>query len=159
MLVNVVGGSSKRQDVLKEKQAEKLLERLKKGATNSGKGLNQERTLQRASDTRWGSHYHSLVNLNIMFDAMIEVLDFFAQDGREREQRGEASFLLRTLQTFDFIFFLKLMLNILGITNVLSKALQRRDQDIENAVKLSEIPQLVLNQMKSYTVRYLHYMG
>ena len=94
-----------------------------------------------------------------MFDAMIEVLDFFAQDGREREQRGEASFLLRTLQTFDFIFFLKLMLNILGITNVLSKALQRRDQDIENAVKLSEIPQLVLNQMKSYTVRYLHYMG
>ena len=52
MLVNVVGGSSKRQDVLKEKQAEKLLERLKKGATDSGKGLNQERTLQRASDIR-----------------------------------------------------------------------------------------------------------
>ncbi|XP_057515099.1 uncharacterized protein LOC130796739 [Amaranthus tricolor] len=148
MLFNVVRESNKRQDMLKEKQAEKLLERLKMGVTNSGKGLDQESTLRRDGDTRWGSDYHSFVNLKIMFDAMIEVLDFFAQDGRERDQRGETSFLSRTLQTFDFIFCLKLMLNILGITNVLSKALQRRDQDIENVVKLVKFCKEELQKMR-----------
>ncbi|CAO2822943.1 unnamed protein product [Amaranthus hypochondriacus] len=139
MVVNVVGGSSKCQDMLKEKQAEKVLEGLKMGVINSGQGSNQESTLQRAGDTRWGSHYHSVVNFIIIFDAVVDVLDFLAQDGREREQKGEALFLSRTLQTFDFIFTLKLMLTILGMTNVLSKALQKKDQDIENAIKLVKI--------------------
>ena len=38
-----------------------------------------------------------------MFDNVIDVLDFITQDSREREQKVEALFLSRTLQTFDFI--------------------------------------------------------
>ncbi|XP_057543892.1 uncharacterized protein LOC130823287 [Amaranthus tricolor] len=40
MIINIVGGSSKRQDMLNVYQAEKVLEGLKMSVINSGKGLN-----------------------------------------------------------------------------------------------------------------------
>ena len=54
-IVNVVGASCKCRDILREKQAAKVVEALKDGEISSGQGLNQESTLIRASDTRWGS--------------------------------------------------------------------------------------------------------
>ena len=41
------------------------------------------------------------------------------------------------MQSFEFIFILHLMKNILGITHELSQALQRSDQDIVNANEIS----------------------
>jgi hypothetical protein len=42
------------------------------------------------------------------------------------------------------------MKNVLGITNELSQALQQKDQDILNAMKLVEISKLRLQAMREY---------
>ncbi|KAF8396511.1 hypothetical protein HHK36_018134 [Tetracentron sinense] len=129
-VVNVVGASCKRRDILREKQADKVIEALSSGELSSGQGLNQETSLKRAGDTRWGSHYDTLISLNVMFSAVIDVLEIIDKDGSRGEQRIEANALLDSTQSFEFAFFLHLMKNILGITNELSKALQQKEQDL-----------------------------
>ena len=138
-VVNIVGASCKRRDVLREKQLNNVKEALRVGELSTGRGLNQETSLQRAGDTRWGSHYGSLINLILMFSSIVDVLEIIVEDGSSLEQRGEAFGLLDSVQSFDFVFNLHLMRNILGITNELSLALQRRDQDIINAMTLVRV--------------------
>lgn len=147
-LVNVVGGSCKRRDILREKQASKVIEALSSGEITSGRGLNQESSLQRPGDTRWGSHYGTLMNLIILFSSVIDVLEIVAEDGTSSEQKGEACVLLDLIQSFEFVFNMHLMKNVLGISNELSQALQRKDQDIVNAMILVKLSKQRLQQMR-----------
>ena len=73
-----------------------------------------------------------------MFDSVIDVLEIIESDGGLK-QKGQAYALLSCLQSFEFVFVLHLMKMILGITNCLSESLQRRDQDIVNAMTLVKI--------------------
>ena len=57
-------------------------------------------------------------------------------DGVSLDQRGEVDILLNLLQSFDFVSSLFLMKEILGITNVLSHALQKKDLDILSVMAL-----------------------
>ena len=141
-LLNVVGGSCKRHDMLREKQINYVREALGKGEIPSGQGLNQETSLKRAVDTRWGSHYATLINLILMYSSIIDVLEIIKEDGSNADQRAEANGLLYLLEDFDFAFTLHLMKNVLGISNELSQALQRKDQDIINAMNLVNITKL-----------------
>ncbi|XP_077215942.1 uncharacterized protein LOC143850597 [Tasmannia lanceolata] len=59
--LNVVGGSCNRHDIFQEIQLAKIKEALENGELSNGQGLNQETTLKRAWDTRWSSHYRTLV--------------------------------------------------------------------------------------------------
>ena len=43
-----------------------MVEHLDHGEISTGKGLNQETHLVRSGDTRWGSHYKTIVRLLIM---------------------------------------------------------------------------------------------
>ncbi|XP_074326930.1 uncharacterized protein LOC141664873 [Apium graveolens] len=95
--------------------------------------------MKRAGDTRWGSHYGTLVSVISMFESIVDVLDFIVEDGLNSEQRGEAFNLLVLIQSFDFIFSLHLMKVILGITNELSIVLQRKENDIVNAMQLVKL--------------------
>ncbi|XP_062085725.1 uncharacterized protein LOC133791830 [Humulus lupulus] len=115
MVINVGGCSSKRCDILREKQDDIISEALKCGEISSGRGLNQETNLKHPSDTRWGSHYATLVSLINLFSPKL---------------------------------ILHLMKALLGIPNELSKALQRKDQDIANAMKLVEICKKILQAMR-----------
>ncbi|PIA28631.1 hypothetical protein AQUCO_06800059v1 [Aquilegia coerulea] len=80
-IVNVVGVSCKRMDNLRNKQAAKVFMQLKSGELSSGKGLNREIGLKRPSDTRWGSHYGTLVNFIVIFSSVVEVLDEQMREG------------------------------------------------------------------------------
>ena len=73
-----------------------------------------------------------------MYDSVIDVLLIIENDGLV-EQRGQAYALLNSLQSFEFAFILHLMKKIMGITNALSEALQRKDQDIVNAMGLVKV--------------------
>ena len=53
------------------------------------------------------------------------------------------------MQTFDFVFMLHLMKTTLGITCNLSDALQRKDQDIVNAINLLRVSRRRLNSLKN----------
>ncbi|PIA62155.1 hypothetical protein AQUCO_00200274v1 [Aquilegia coerulea] len=105
-VVNIVGASCKR-----------LMEAFEKGEIQSGKGLNQETNLKRSGDTRWSSHYSTLLNMIFMFPSVIDVFKDIVEDGRNSEQRGEASALMDQMQSFTFIFSMYLMTSILRITN------------------------------------------
>ena len=80
----------------------------------------QESTRICASDTRWGSDYGTLLSLISLFSAVIDMLDVIVEEGSN--SRAEASNLLDSMQSFDFVFSLHLMISILGITNDLSQA-------------------------------------
>ncbi|KAL5564027.1 hypothetical protein UlMin_033774, partial [Ulmus minor] len=57
IVVNVVGASAKRSDILQDKQGIIIAEALQNGEISSGRDLNQHTSLKRCEDTRWGSHY------------------------------------------------------------------------------------------------------
>ncbi|KAK8570921.1 hypothetical protein V6N13_103318 [Hibiscus sabdariffa] len=64
-LLNFVGGSPKRKEFLREKQAEHVVEALSLGQLESGTGLNQEIGLSKPGDTRWGSHFKTILNIRL----------------------------------------------------------------------------------------------
>ncbi|XP_016165011.2 zinc finger MYM-type protein 1-like [Arachis ipaensis] len=100
-LCNVVGASCKRRDMLHDSQMTKTIEALK--------------TLKRAGDTRWGSHYGTILRLISLFPSVVNVLEYVEEDGNNSEQRAEA------------------------FTNELSQALQMNDQNIVNAMALVKV--------------------
>ncbi|KAH9783053.1 TTF-type domain-containing protein [Citrus sinensis] len=149
-VINIVAALSKRYEILKEKHAIAVIEALKTGELKSGQGMNQEITLKRSGYTRWSSHYGTLISIITMFSSIIDVLEIIANDASNSEQRFEANSTLKFMQTFDFVFTLYLMKNILGFANELSQALQRKDQYIVNSMKLVSICKLGLQRMREH---------
>ncbi|XP_008229786.1 PREDICTED: zinc finger MYM-type protein 1-like [Prunus mume] len=135
-VLNIVGASLKRRDILREKQALKVIEALSNGELSSRQRLNQELGVRRPCDT---SHYGTLLNFVAMFSSIIDVLEEISYDRVGIDPKHVAFILLGLLQSFDFVFSLHLMMIILGIKNELLQALQRDDQDIINAMDLVEI--------------------
>ncbi|XP_070667905.1 uncharacterized protein [Malus domestica] len=66
---------------------------------------------------------------------MVHVLQMVIDDN-PNESAGDANKLMREIRTFEFVFHLFLMKVILRLTNDLSQALQRKDQEIVNAMAL-----------------------
>ncbi|XP_019266658.1 PREDICTED: uncharacterized protein LOC109244084 [Nicotiana attenuata] len=97
----------------------------------TGRGLNQERGLQPPGDTRWGSHYNTLDNLAVLFPSIIHVLEFTAHECPNYANRIVAESLM-----------------VLTMTNELSYALQRMDQDIVNALGLLALTKQRLKMMR-----------
>ncbi|GKE06175.1 zinc finger MYM-type protein 1-like protein [Tanacetum coccineum] len=114
-------------DILREKQVEKIVEAMSLGEIKNGRGLHQEYTLQRENDTRWSSHCKALINIGLLFPSIIFVLGHVMRDGVSADQKGEAKGLLAWLTCFDFAFTSIMMKNILRITNTLALALQKKE--------------------------------
>ena len=87
--------------------------------------MNQETNLKRSGDTRWGSYYETILNLILMFSAVVDVLEIIEEDGLSN-QKVETRSIIRSILFFEFVFALHLMKNILEITNELSIALQKK---------------------------------
>ncbi|XP_070045858.1 uncharacterized protein [Nicotiana tomentosiformis] len=135
-------------DDLRESQTEKVQEALEMGELETGRGLNQELGLARAADTRWGSHYKSFKNFISMFGSIIDVLDTIVVDARTLEERVKAKRYLSTCQTFEVAFMLYLMRDVLEITNELNTSLQKREQDIANAILLVKVAKKRLQKIR-----------
>ncbi|CAL8116952.1 unnamed protein product [Prunus armeniaca] len=134
-VVNHVGASCKRRDLLRGQLQEELVIAFENDCLITGRGLNQETSLKRAGDTRWNSHYGTLISIISMFTSVVHVLQMVIDDN-PNESVGEANKLMREIRSFEFVFHLFLMKVILGLTNDLSQALQRKDQEIVNAMAL-----------------------
>ncbi|KAG5604983.1 hypothetical protein H5410_026475 [Solanum commersonii] len=90
------------------------------GELEMGRGLNQELGLVKAGDTRWRSHYNSFENFISSFDSIVDVLDTLVENASTLEKRASVLGFLRSYQTFETIFLLYLMTDVLGITNDLN---------------------------------------
>ena len=146
-LLNFLGGSPKRKEFLRQKQAEHVAEALTLGELESGTGLNQERSLSRPGDTRGGSHFRTILNVLNMYPTILESLDDIGAIS-DRVDRNKAESLTHLLMTFDFIFVAHLMKSIFSITNELNMALQKSDQDIVNAMTMVDVTKRHLQKLR-----------
>ncbi|QHO07770.1 Zinc finger MYM-type protein [Arachis hypogaea] len=138
----------KRHDQLQEAQAIENANLVAQNELETGKGVNQISTLQRVVDTRWSSHFNSICSLVKMFTATNIVLNNIIEDRTTYAQRGEAYGVSKILLSFEFVFTLHLMKEIMGITNVLCQALQQQSQDILNAMHIVSTSKLLLQKLR-----------
>ena len=91
--------------------------------------MNQETNLKRSGNTCWGSYYGTILNLILMFSVVIDVLKIIEEDGLSN-QKVEAQSIMRLILSFEFVFALHLMKNILGIISELSIALPKKKKKL-----------------------------
>lgn len=102
----------------------------------------------RPGDTRWGSHYKTVQHILIMYRSIRKVL---LQVGKDRSQSAEAikaQTAFQSFVSFEFVFMAHLLNTILGYTDDLNTALQRREQDIVNAVELIVLTKMQLEMLR-----------
>jgi hypothetical protein len=93
------------------------LSKLESGEIFSRKWKHQNTNLVRPGDTRWSSHFTTLLCIESMWDLAVKVLSMIHEDERNP---GRAAGLVRKMESFSFVFNMKLMLKVLCITNELS---------------------------------------
>ena len=96
-IFNVVGASSKRHDILCEKQTVEVVESLQNIEMSTGRGLNQEMNIKRPGDTRWISHYGAIASLITIFSSVINMVENIVEDGLNSEQRAKSNILIQLL--------------------------------------------------------------
>ncbi|XP_042404603.1 zinc finger MYM-type protein 1-like [Zingiber officinale] len=134
-IVNTSASSCKRADKLRQLEHDRKVKLLERGEISSCRGLNQETSLARPGDTRWGSHHSILCHIEQMWPSVIEVLQNLIDDG-DRSSKGLSRTLVERMERYEFVFILLLMKRILAITNHLSTVLKEKDQNIMNAMHL-----------------------
>ncbi|XP_022865544.1 zinc finger MYM-type protein 1-like [Olea europaea var. sylvestris] len=130
IIVNLVGASCKCVDALRTCYQANILEKLNTGELTSGSGQFQEMSLACPGDTRWGSHLLKITCFINMFNAIIDVLENILADGVHSDKKSSTVRQMNAMQDFEFVFNLHFMFEILAITDDLSQALQKKDQDI-----------------------------
>ncbi|XP_042041495.1 zinc finger MYM-type protein 1-like [Salvia splendens] len=110
-------GASNMRDQLRQLQHDRLVEQLNDGEVISGRGKNQETSLVRPGDTRWGSHYFTLLRLCSMWSSVEKVLEVVRDDATLRDNRSTTEGLIERMDNYEFVFTLHLMKHLLGITN------------------------------------------
>ncbi|CAH9134047.1 unnamed protein product [Cuscuta epithymum] len=83
-----------------------------------------------------------------MFSATCEVLINVIEDGTTHAQRGDADAAYEVLTSFEFVFILHLMRNVLEISNMLCQALQLQSQDILNAIHLVSSTKILIQKLR-----------
>jgi hypothetical protein len=146
-LLNVLGMSCKKIRMLRVAQAEYMIEALKLGEIEIGQGQNQEMGLARPGDTRWGSHYRTVMHVMALYPSIRKVLFKIGNESNGAEANG-AQTMLTVFKSFEFVFLLHLMNEIFGYTNDLCNALQKREQDIVNAMDLLEFTKVELKVLR-----------
>ncbi|KAM1774056.1 hypothetical protein EV2_044519 [Malus domestica] len=72
-----------------------------------------------------------------MYDASCTVLENIKNDrSATNSLHGEATGAYNAIRSFEFIFILHLLQEIMGITDILCRELQNKSQDILNAMNL-----------------------
>ncbi|XP_042016087.1 zinc finger MYM-type protein 1-like [Salvia splendens] len=156
MIVNMVGVSCKRKDQLRQLQHDRLVEQLNDGEVISGRGKNQETSLVRPGDTRWGSHYFTLLRLCSMWSSVEKVLEVVRDDATLRDNRSTTEGLIERMDNYEFVFTLHLMKHLLRITNELSIALQKKDQNIIQVISLIQSVKHQLQSFREYGWEDIH---
>ncbi|KAG5608855.1 hypothetical protein H5410_020136 [Solanum commersonii] len=109
------------------------------GEVESGKGLNQELGLARTLPIlRW-----------VCLALLLDVLDTIVVDSNLLKKKLRQPGYLKVCQTFEIAFILHLMRDILAITNELNESLQKKEQDIANAILLVKVVKKRLQDLRN----------
>ncbi|XP_074297557.1 uncharacterized protein LOC141628297 [Silene latifolia] len=146
-LLNLMGISCKRKEMLRVAHTQKIIQVLELGEISSGQGSNQRCTLARPGETRWGSYYNTILSILTLYPSIFEVLIYIGETGH-KDDRLKAQTIMVIFESFQFVFMANLMLLIFGYTDDLCKALQRKDQDIVNAMTLVRLTKARLQKVR-----------
>ena len=94
-------------------------------------------------------HYKTVCSIITMYEAIHDVLVDLGDDPTYKDDWTKIHFVTGAFETFEFVFFVHLMYIILGYTNELSECLQRREQDILNAISLVNVAKKRMQQLRS----------
>ena len=83
-----------------------------------------------------------------MYGATIIVLESMVQEGSSNSIHGETGGCLIVMKSFEFIFILYLMHKIMGITDLLCRALQQKSLYILNAMDLVSTTKALLQTLR-----------
>ncbi|XP_023761575.2 uncharacterized protein LOC111910009 [Lactuca sativa] len=149
-IIREVCASSKRHDELQKAKATEIEHLLELSEIESNKGLNQVGTLRRAGDTRWGSYFHPVCSFLNMFDCTRVVLQRIIDDvSATYSQCGDADVAYCYLKSFEFVLIIHLMKEVMGKTDILSQALQKKSQYILNVMELVSATKEILNDFRN----------
>ncbi|XP_015168393.1 uncharacterized protein [Solanum tuberosum] len=84
-----------------------------------------------------------------MFGSITDVLDTIVVDSESVEEKAKATGYFKVCQTFEIAFILHLMRDILAITNELNESLQKKEQDIANAILLVKVVKKRLQDLRN----------
>lgn len=135
LIVSTIGAPCKMSDQLRQSEHDRLVNELDGGEIESG-------------DTRWGSHYLTLLRLCSLWSSVEQVLDNIQDNATYSDDRCTAYRLLDRMYSFEFVLALHLMKHILGITNELSLILQQKEQNIIQAMSLINTVKYQLQSFK-----------
>ncbi|XP_050258875.1 uncharacterized protein LOC126703853 [Quercus robur] len=113
-IITTVGSLCKRNDELRVAQATKIDRMLAIDELETGTGANQIGTLKWAGDC-WGPHFNSICSLVRMFGPTCLVLENIKKDGSTYLQCGDANIAHKMINSFEFIFSLHLMMEIMDV--------------------------------------------
>jgi hypothetical protein len=99
-IVNIVCASCNRFEELRISQIAEIAYLMETNEIESGRGLNQISTLQRAGDTRWSSHLRSVSSLIKKFSPACEVILKIIDVGTTSSQRAEADSVYQVMTSF-----------------------------------------------------------
>jgi hypothetical protein len=135
-LLNLIGKFCKKTQMLREAQAQRIVEALELDDIKTEKGLNQKMGLGRPGDTRWGSHYKTVMYLLSLYPSIRKVLMKVGNDRSQEVECAHAQTMLTICLSYEFVFMAHLMQTVLGFT------------DIVNAVELISSTKLQLHQLQ-----------
>jgi hypothetical protein len=105
--------------------------------------------MKHPGETRWGSHLGSVSSLMDMFNLVYVVLQNLASDSIAGTHHADGDTAYNYMITFEFVFILCMMREILEITEQLGQALQKKSQDIVNDIRLVESTTIILEKLRS----------
>ncbi|KAH9741125.1 TTF-type domain-containing protein [Citrus sinensis] len=115
-----------RYSELKSAREKEIIDLIALEELETGTGANQVRTLQRAGDTRWSSHFTSVSRF----------IEMFAK-GANKE-----------MKSFEFVFILFLLNKVLRISDILCRALQTKSLDILNTLNYVSSTKRLLQEFR-----------
>lgn len=147
-VVNVITSSPKRVSQSQAAQRREIEKLLATRELNSERGANQIGNLQRAGTTRWSSHYDSVKSLIGKYVSTCQVFEYLIEHSLNERSKAEVRGIYRNMASFEFVFILHLMHKIMRITNAFCQILQRKTQDVLNAITFITTTKSILQELR-----------
>ena len=148
----VTSASTKRADILKKLQIERIRKEMNDESAHSTSSStpstasttnlprkgnqNQIKTPNRIQEVRWNTLLFAIQRIFDLFKDLVKVIDIVSEEADDPLKRQEASSLNESILHFEFVFNLFFMKEVLTTTLFLSETLKKKDQDFLNAVSL-----------------------
>ncbi|XP_049363054.1 uncharacterized protein LOC125827768 [Solanum verrucosum] len=101
------------------------------------------------------SQKKKIKKLLIWFGTIMDILDNIVEIAHSMDERSRATGYIRIAQTYEVAFMLHLMKEVLGITNDLSTCLQKKGQDIANAMLLVKVAKRSMCALENQLANYI----